>query len=99
MDWIENVDEARLEEMEGGDDHTGNEDDDLPDIPLKKPKLDLWFFSPMILLSELKCLLLSEMAINIFNEILKCLDDLNSGEGCFRQNDLEEGTLKEGNLI
>ena len=39
------------------------------------------------------------MAINIFNEILKCLDDLNSGEGCFRQNDLEEGTLKEGNLI
>ena len=41
LDWIENVDEARLEEMEGGDDHTGNEDDDLPDIPLKKPKLDL----------------------------------------------------------
>ena len=40
LDWLENVDEARLEEMEGGDD-SDNEEKDLPDIPAKKPRLDL----------------------------------------------------------
>ena len=42
LDWLENVDEARLEDMEGGDDLSGNEDEDLPDIPeAKKPRLDV----------------------------------------------------------
>ena len=43
--------------------------------------------------------LFSEMAINIFNEILKCLDALHSGENYLKEEDLEEGTSEEGNFV